>query len=841
MNMTRNMVLYLGLLTALSFSSAWASSNGFQNWLDTMTDMTKDQPATSISPVELILISQDYGSLEINRSVHTKTQLKIGAKTYTRGLGTHSNARLQIMLHQPVKRFYAEVGIDNNHDTAGKGSVRFIVKTSENILAETGICRGREPAVLLDINLKGLQQFDILINAADDGISYDQSNIANAYIELGDGRKIYLDKVSREGVRPQLLSNVVLPFAFDYDGQSSDQLLPHWQRSIEIENAHQGQKRIVTWQQQPEGLEVQWTLQLFNDRPACELNLAFAYHSTQPAGILTNVRVVRHLIETAPIEVVAAHGGTASFAGEPHQSMPLDFKPIIKTITKPSDTLCLGVSGGWSSNGNLPIWLFTQPNGEGLYYALGWTGQWKATFKGTELQSCSIEAGMEYLNLRLRNGERIRQPSVLLGHFAGGRRAGHNALRNTLYEKYTALLDGQKPLPPVSWNHWFGYGNNNVNEEKMMQAIEMCAPMGIDYVCLDAGWYNVDFWQAGDWRPNPNKFPNGLEPVAQAIKKKGMVMGLWFDPERVTDEAYDAFEHKEWLVPASKKPALEGKEVFVWFVDLTIPAARQWVIDLITDYYRRLDLRWIRYDLNYPPLEMWRNAHENEPDRLGMKEIRYIEGLYQVLDGLNKNCPDMIIEWCSGGGRRIDLETIRRSQTFWKSDVTGDGNITRAHLTGGNQFLPGNYLNSNLIHLESSYDYLCQFAGPLGFGHDFKNDSPEQKELGIKMIKLYKSIRHLIVKDFYPLFNDYPQDHKQWDGWQFHDPDNDEGFFVLLRPENSPYNGATIKLHGLNNRIYKLLPNQSCGLPSSATGRQLIEGIAVAIPSQRDALLVRYH
>jgi alpha-galactosidase len=368
------------------------------------------------------------------------------------------------------------------------------------------------------------------------------------------------------------------------------------------------------------------------------------------------------------------------------------------------------------------------------------------------------------------------------------------------------------------------------------------APLGIEYICLDAGWYSNEYPDTGDWRVNKTKFPRGLEPVAEAVKKNGMKMGLWFEPERVSKPAYEPFEHKEWLLADNTAVQVDGYDC--WIVDLGRVEARQWMVKLIEDYAHRLDLRWIRWDFYGRLLDKWLAGREQQPERLGMKEIRYVEGLYYVLDALNRDCPNLLIEWCAGGGRRIDLNTLRRSHTFWKSDVTGEGDITRRHLAGGNMFLPGNYLNSNLIRLDSNYDYLCQFGGALGFSSNFQTATAEVLARTQTMIKIDKELRRFLVQDYYPLFS-YSAEPDTWDGWQFHDPRGDEGFFVVLRPPASPYRTTEIRLQGLDpTHTYRLTQPLSDTDPNGAvvvvSGNSLAQGYAITLSSVRSGVLVRY-
>ncbi|MBI4585219.1 MAG: hypothetical protein HY717_14495 [Planctomycetes bacterium] len=150
-------------------------------------------------------------------------------------------------------------------------------------------------------------------------------------------------------------------------------------------------------------------------------------------------------------------------------------------------------------------------------------------------------------------------------------------------------------------------------------------------------------------------------------------------------------------------------------------------------------------------------------------------------------------------------------------------------------------MNSNLIRLEGVYDYYCQFGGPLGFGHDFRPEPPARLAEAVKLIQQFKELRRLLVEDYYPLFGDYVTDNEKWDGWQFHDPKTNEGFFLVFRLPQSPYSEALVKLHGLDpGKEYTLSADQGTGLQPTAMGQALLTGITVRLTKPRSALLVRY-
>jgi len=58
---------------------------------------------------------------------------------------------------------------------------------------------------------------------------------------------------------------------------------------------------------------------------------------------------------------------------------------------------------------------------------------------------------------------------------------------------------------------------------------------------------------------------------------------------------------------------------------------------------------------------------------VGITEIRHIEGLYALWDRIRAAHPNVLIDNCAGGGRRIDLETLRRATVLSRSDVVDVG------------------------------------------------------------------------------------------------------------------------------------------------------------------------
>ena len=99
-------------------------------------------------------------------------------------------------------------------------------------------------------------------------------------------------------------------------------------------------------------------------------------------------------------------------------------------------------------------------------------------------------------------------------------------------------------------NTW-GDGNRDarINETFLLREVEAGAELGVDVIQIDDGWQKGrtansaavrkgggtwgKYWDVDPdfWKPCPERFPRGLEPVVAAARAKGLRFGLWFGPD----------------------------------------------------------------------------------------------------------------------------------------------------------------------------------------------------------------------------------------------------------------------------------------------------------------------
>lgn len=596
-------------------------------------------------------------------------------------------------------------------------------------------------------------------------------------------------------------------FSFKYDGKTIGPEFPsEWRQRIDSD-AKSGVTRTVLTH--GSGLVVTREMRVFSQYDAIEYKLRFkntASKALPPLSALQPLNVA--FAESIPDGgcVVSSGGGMAdSFL--PPRTFAIRKHCLQPTVPGPGKVE-LTTEGGRSSNRDLPF-LFIQNDvlKEGLFVAFGWSGQWGILIQG-QAGTLNVRGRIPDVNIALEPGEEIQGPTILVGLYRGALADGSNRLRRLIREQYTPKLAGAAILPMTTYDTYYGLGDQ-FDEAMLKKVADGAAAIGQEYFLLDAGWFQGENWftSVGNWeKVARSRLPNGLKPVADHVRSKGMQFGLWFEPERVAEGSLLANAHPDWVLwgygnaPApwfghepwendlNADPGLEAYTTKFGVLDYGRPEVQAWVRDMMDRYIRENGVKYIRYDMNLDPLPYWDAI--DKPDRRGLTQLKHVEGVYAVIDWIRERHPDVVLEGCSSGGRRIDLETVRRFHTFWISDYTHDPSIIRFHLFGLNHFLPGNYMNVE-YSLQPEKNFLLDdlgfqslFGGAFGTGGHVELWPEAMKEKTRLHTATHKKIRRYLMEDYYPL-SAQPGDMSSWSGWQFQDPKDQSGFIQTFRTKTT--------------------------------------------------------
>ncbi len=569
----------------------------------------------------------------------------------------------------------------------------------------------------------------------------------------------------------------LLPFSFAFGGQASDQLLAGWRASRKTDAIGQGRTRhTLAWTDPATGLEARCVAVAFREYPAVEWVLHFTNAGTADTPILERIQSLDTSM-ASPAEGVRLH-----YALGDHNSAR-SFEPAVETLPlQGAQEKVFAPRGGRSSDPYLPYFNLQRSN-DGVVLAIGWSGQWEAGFGSAGTNTLGIRAGQQLTRFVLHPGETVRTPGVLLVFWRGADPLrGNNLLRQLQLTHYVPRRDGQWVFPPIcaSVNNTDPDGTYEGPHVRVMPAL---AQRGFEVFWSDMDpqhWYPGDFPNGtGNWVVDPKKYPRGLAPVGEAARAAGLDYLLWFEPERVAPGTRVAREHPEFVHGGG------GGGLFK-FGD---PAAWRWMLELLDRFVTDAQLTWVRWDFNMDPLPHWRGS--DTPDRQGISEIRHIEGLYAMWDELRARHPRLVIDNCASGGRRIDIETCRRSVPLWHSDmVCFKPNPTGEQLqnAGLYRWLP--FHACAAFGYEPMYSFRSGMCGGnivVGTGIQGQLDTahPDTEEAARRTTAIYRKTRPYLTGDFYPIL---PHDASEavWFGYQFHHSAEHSGMALLFRRAACP-------------------------------------------------------
>jgi alpha-galactosidase len=409
--------------------------------------------------------------------------------------------------------------------------------------------------------------------------------------------------------------------------------------------------------------------------------------------------------------------------------------------------------------------------------------------------------------------------------------------------------------------------------ENIRQIIAHDLPM--DYYWIDAEWFGQGPWwkNPGNWEVKKDVYPQGFKPISDLLHSSGRKLLLWFEPERVCAGTPWYTAHSEWLleVPKDKKVYRGFDGEGDWDIPMTdprwvpnesarnqireddklfnlgIPEARAFLTDFISAKIDEFGLDCFRNDANIAPLEFWRGADAAE--RQGMTEIRWVEGFYAFWDDLLRRHPNMIIDDCASGGRRIDLETISRSTPLWRSDFSNNMEANQCHSYGLLQWVPLNTTTAGNLSTHNQYKIRSSMTAGLGYSLFSVGDAPQPKtdyqdfpfaEVR-RSIEQYLSIRKYFYGDYYPL-TEYTQASDAWVAYQLDLPDEGEGIVVVVKRPLSVFTQAVFPLKALSPEAAYAVTNLDTGQNSTLTGRELAEkGLEAKLLQRPDSALFRYY
>ena len=402
-----------------------------------------------------------------------------------------------------------------------------------------------------------------------------------------------------------------------------------------------------------------------------------------------------------------------------------------------------------------------EEHGRVWFGALGWSGNWKLVVEDTPpAHQVRVTGGYNDFDFSwpLKPGESIETPPYYGGYSGEG--FGEASRLMHRFERNEILPDHTHPhVRPVLYNSWEAT-TFNVNEEGQKTLADKAAKLGAELFVVDDGWFgqrNNDHAGLGDWTVNPQKFPNGLGPLISYVNSVGMKFGLWFEPEMVNPNSDLYRAHSDWVMNFPGRPRSEARNQLI--LNMARDDVKEYVFGALDKVLSENNIAYIKWDMN---------RHFGEPGWpevpvAEQKEIwvKYVRNIYEIMDRLRAKHPGLEIESCSGGGGRVDLGILERTDVVWTSDNTEAFDRLRIQEGFGFAYTAKimsawvtDVPNLNGRSTPLKFRFLVAMEGALGIGANLNHWSEEDFSLATKMVAYYKSIRDTVQEgDLYRLFS----------------------------------------------------------------------------------------
>ena len=696
----------------------------------------------------------------------------------------------------------------------------------------------------------------------------DFNSLASAWLECFDPCNIAcLPHIEKEtaaawATKAFIAPNSRLPISFKYNGTYSNNFLNSWslQRSSEVLDPNRTKWTLVYTEPVNGRLAVTFEAIQYSDYPAIEWVVWFENRGTSNTPIIENIQsldlMINALSSSGNFKLHAARGSfqTGGNMPAPAVGTPMDFEPLLTTFAPvmPPSALAQGPISGRSSDGGnigspsygtgrMPFFNIEYPGGQkGVMLGIGWTGQWKAVFEPTTGGSLNVAAGMELTRLKLYPGEKIRTPSILMMFWNGNYARSQNLFRSLVVNHYTPRPGGSLPVLPVaaSPHGTPGMGFVQTDESNMIAFIDRNHQnnLPVDTIWLDAGWYNLnghndgsyENWNyVGTWDADPIRFPNGLKPVVDRAHSYGYKFLLWFEPERVSDGSWLAVNHPEWII---KTPS---EATYRWLLNLGDPNALAWLKTKFSQMISDWGVDIYRQDFNMnTTLSMWRA--NDAADRQGMAEIKYIMGIYEFFDYLLQQHPNLLIDNCASGGRRLDFEMFKRSVSLTRSDWWWEPVGEQVMQYGLSYWTPWHGVGST-----TADPYLWRSGMGGSFAAALNSLDSNTWAPAITLLNQYRSIQNTYAGEFYPLTN-WSLANDVWMAWQNHVPASGQGSVQVFRRANCTETTVTVKFQGLDPNSTYTVTNLDGGSWNRSGDSLMNNGLPISIFTQPGAVVLKY-
>lgn len=236
-----------------------------------------------------------------------------------------------------------------------------------------------------------------------------------------------------------------------------------------------------------------------------------------------------------------------------------------------------------------------------------------------------------------------------------------------------------KEMPVFVYNTWEPF-NHNINEKMVYELIDAAAECGIEEFIIDDGWQD----SYGDWGVNKEKFPNGLKPIFDYIKSRGMKPGVWISLCSAETKSKVFKNHPEWAVRKADSSTIslhsDHDKLYGWDSRSMCMTTgwKDYIRDVILNMVNEYGLEYIKgdfaavtgaYTTDKTRSGCFAKDHKHNDRNESMLEM--YQATWQLFDELHEAAPNLFID-CTfetmGELHLIDFDMCKHADGNWMSN-----------------------------------------------------------------------------------------------------------------------------------------------------------------------------
>lgn len=449
----------------------------------------------------------------------------------------------------------------------------------------------------------------------------------------------------------------------------------------------------------------------------------------------------------------------------------------------------------------------TEHYGEAIGIALAYSGNHKMSANLSKYNVVNLSGGISPDNFRwnLQTGECFNTPELVISYSANGlnelSQNFHTLIKNRVCRG--VYRDKKRPVLLNLWEACYF----DFTDETIKKSADSAADLGVELLVIDDGWFGKrdnDRCSLGDWFVNEEKIKCGLKNLCKYVNNKGLMLGIWFEPEMVSPDSELYRNHPEWVMQIEGRKPTETR--WQLMLDLTNPQVCDYIYDSIANVLKNTNIEYIKWDYNRTMAHI--GSTYLKAEQMGEYYHRYMLGLYSILERLTSDFPNVLFEGCASGGGRFDIGMLYYTPQIWTSDDTDA--VERAEIQYGTSLIYP--MSSQSAHVSVCPNHQTGRTVSMSARHIFALTGSFGYELAPE--KIAENDREYI-KEFIKFYNENYDIFQNGKYFRLSNPKTDDYAVFEYVYENRVIVGAmrlkthavnlqtTIRLKGLDeNRIY---------------------------------------